>query len=79
MTLSKNANEFDSIEVNKALDEHSDAWRAWNRMANRELRSTSAGNKWGCDEKVRYNRAVTVLLQLGHTAATIAEIESEVI
>ena len=29
MTLSKNANEFDSIEVKKALDEHSDAWRAY--------------------------------------------------
>ena len=79
MTLSKNANEFDSIEVKKALNEHADAWRAWNRMANRELRAMSEGNKWGCDEKVRLQHARAALLQLGHSQAEIDANESEVI
>lgn len=79
MTTSNNSNAFDGIEVRAALDEHADAWRAWQRMANREERATSEGNKWGCAETVRYNRAVAVLLQLGHTPAGIAGIESDVI
>lgn len=79
MTLSKNANEFDSIEVKQALDEHSDAWNAWNRMANRELRAAAEGNKWGCSEAVRLHNARTALLQLGHSQAEIDANESEVI
>lgn len=79
MTLSKNANEFDSVEVKQALDEHADAWCAYRRMTTRELRAAAEGNKWGCAEAVRLHNARTALLQLGHSQAAIDANESEVI
>jgi hypothetical protein len=79
MTLSKNANPFDSIEVEKALNEHADAWRAYARMTTRELRAAAEGNKWGCSEAVRLHNARTALLNLGHSQAEIDANESEVI
>ena len=66
MTLSMNANEFDSIEVKKALDEHSDAWRAWNRMVNHEMCATSLGNKHDAhiDPSLRLQRETVLPLKL---------------
>jgi len=75
VTYSDSSNQFDLIETDIAIREHADAFKAYQRMTAHELRNTAEGNKWGCNERVRYQHAVTKLMQLGKTVKEIARLE----